>query len=331
MIQLFDQYITVILTLVLAFFEVILMAWFYGGSNLAQVIRLKLSKRLGYYLPCCWTVMTPLSLLSILACNAIYYREPLFRNHADYPLLMHVSIVSLVIILLLLIPLIGCHQINRISRGSFFNRLMASCKPVQREMPNIPLVTECDDDTFPPKTIRHAGATATATANQSVPMNYLSQNQYSTGNNATYESNVPLNHIIHSQAISSPSHMINSTVDCATRVRRNHHHTDARVHPIHVPVTTMNTYNANVVNITLANSDNVAESLRHASEMIRPSHNSLNMHNETTNNEANNVETFITIDGHNNDSKLLDTSSSHIISVPVTFALMQKLDRETDL
>lgn len=30
LLQLFDQYVTVILTLVLAFFQVILMSWFYG-------------------------------------------------------------------------------------------------------------------------------------------------------------------------------------------------------------------------------------------------------------------------------------------------------------
>lgn len=87
---------------------------------MAQVIKLKISKKLGCFFPIAWNFLTPILLLAALTYNACFYREPLFRGVSRFPLLMHFMIVGLTIALLLLIPIIGYHQVLRTPRGNFF-------------------------------------------------------------------------------------------------------------------------------------------------------------------------------------------------------------------
>lgn len=91
-----------------------------GGSNLAQVIKLKISKTLGCFFPIAWNFVTPLLLALILAYNALFFKEPLFRNIMPFPLLLHLTVVGLAISFLILIPIVGYHQIMRTPRGNFF-------------------------------------------------------------------------------------------------------------------------------------------------------------------------------------------------------------------
>lgn len=88
---------------------------------MAQVIKLKISKALGCFFPIAWNFLTPMLLLGVLSYNAFFYREPLFRGTSRFPLLMHFMVVGLTIGLLLLIPVIGYHQILRTPRGNFFH------------------------------------------------------------------------------------------------------------------------------------------------------------------------------------------------------------------
>lgn len=143
LIQAFDQYLTVVLTLILAFFQVILMAWFYGGSNLAQVIKLKISKSLGCFFPLSWNFVTPILLISILAWNAVFYQESLFRDAFKFPVIMHVVVVGIAIGLMMLIPIMGYYQVLKTPRHeSFINRVVLACKPFERDAPNVPLVED---------------------------------------------------------------------------------------------------------------------------------------------------------------------------------------------
>lgn len=361
--QLFDQYIIVFLTLVLAFFETILMSWFYGelrtffvlrytylyfyfylgGSNLAQVIRLKIGKRLGCYLPCCWNVITPIALLSILIWNCVMFKEPTFRNDSiQYPLTMQASIVALVIILLMIIPLIGCHQVNRSSRGSFFSRLMAACKPVQREMPNIPLVNEYDDTLGPSNT------------NQSLPMSQIPTVKYSTTDNG--DASVPLsrNHGTINQTIGNSS-IINSFKDALVKEqsRTNYIRGDnSRIHPIDAVMAqslySQNTQEIqkNAVSTKQIKDDSIVISTI-TSEISSPQttanvNGGKDENNGFTSLPISTINKIVpTINGTtttngfsgtiNTKSTELDDSSSNIIHVPVTFALLKQLDRETDL
>lgn len=115
MIALVDQYVTVLLTLILAFFEVILIGWFYGGYNLSQVIKLKVSVSMGYFFPFSWNIITPFAILGILGWNGYYFREPLFRGFHAFPILMQLIVHITVILLLLLIPVIAYRQGNLVA------------------------------------------------------------------------------------------------------------------------------------------------------------------------------------------------------------------------
>lgn len=87
---------------------------------MAQVIKLKISKALGCFFPFAWNFLTPILLIMALTYNACFYREPLFRGASRFPLLMHFMIVGLTISLLLIVPVIGYHQVLRTPRGNFF-------------------------------------------------------------------------------------------------------------------------------------------------------------------------------------------------------------------
>ena len=146
--QAFDQYLTVVLTLILSFFQVILMGWFYGGSNLAQVIRLKISKKLGCFFPCSWIFVTPVCLLSILSWAAVYYEEPLFRDTHKFPIIMHTIVVGIAILLMLLIPILGYYQVLKTpTHESFLNRVILACKPFEKNAPDVPLVQDLEAPT----------------------------------------------------------------------------------------------------------------------------------------------------------------------------------------
>lgn len=84
------------------------------------MIKLKISKALGCYFPFAWNFLTPSFLVAALTYNACFYREPLFRGTSRFPLLMHFMVVGVTIALLLLIPIIGYHQVLRTPRGNFF-------------------------------------------------------------------------------------------------------------------------------------------------------------------------------------------------------------------
>lgn len=113
LIEIVDQYVTVIFTLILAFFEMILIGWFYGGSNLSQVIKLKISKSLGCFFPLSWNLTTPVGILAVLTWNVCNFQEQKFRRTIPLPIVMQFVVVGLVISLLLLIPMIGYRQIMR--------------------------------------------------------------------------------------------------------------------------------------------------------------------------------------------------------------------------
>jgi len=119
------------------------MGWFYGGSNLAQVIKLKISKTLGCFFPLSWIFFTPMILLSILTWSAVSYEEPLFRQLYRFPMIMHCIVVGIAIVLMLLIPMIGYNQVTRTPRHeSFINRILLACKPFEHDAPSVPLVEE---------------------------------------------------------------------------------------------------------------------------------------------------------------------------------------------
>ncbi|KAI1292052.1 Sodium- and chloride-dependent GABA transporter ine [Halotydeus destructor] len=133
MIQLTDQYVTVLLTLILAFFEVILIGWFYGGQNLSQVIKLKVSKNLGLFFPFSWNIIAPFTILGILGWNGYYYREPLFRNSVSFPFTMQLIVHLTVIILLLVIPVIAYHQVKKTPNTNIIIRILNACKPKEEQ------------------------------------------------------------------------------------------------------------------------------------------------------------------------------------------------------
>ena len=176
LVQAFDQYVTVLLTLVLAFLEIMLVGWFYGscplirisdadslvtgGANLSQVIKLKISKALGCFLPISWVFVTPILLLLTLTCGLCFYKEPMFRGTNRFPLLMHFAVVGLAIAILLLIPVVGYHQVLRTPRGNLLQvseggsdslsaaddkslqRVLSACRPFEQESPQVPLVAD---------------------------------------------------------------------------------------------------------------------------------------------------------------------------------------------
>ena len=113
MITLVDQYVTVLLTLILAFFEIILIGWFYGGNNLSQVIKLKVTRNLSCYFPFSWNIIAPFSILFILGWNGYYFKEPLFRLSHSFPIFMQLIVHITVILMLLLIPIIAYRQIRK--------------------------------------------------------------------------------------------------------------------------------------------------------------------------------------------------------------------------
>lgn len=95
-----------------------------GGSNLSQVIKLKISKALGCFFPLSWNFITPLGILGILGWNCCRWREPMFRSEFHYPMMMQIVVCGTVICLLLLIPIIGYRQIMRTPKT---NIIIVSC------------------------------------------------------------------------------------------------------------------------------------------------------------------------------------------------------------
>jgi hypothetical protein len=182
------------------------MGWFYGGSNLAQVIKLKISKSLGCFFPLSWNFLTPLFLIGILAWSAAFYQESLFRDNFSFPVVMHVIVVGIAIGLMLLIPFMGYYQVMKTPRHeSFINRVVLACKPFEKDAPSVPLVEEEPTVSYshnrnrqqtPPSTNRRPSILVqnwskinlNTTSRGSASQDSVSSNQYKRVNNNSNES-----------------------------------------------------------------------------------------------------------------------------------------------
>lgn len=253
----------------------------------------------------------------ILIWNALLFKEPTFRDEkTPYPLLMQVCVVALVIILLMLLPLIGCHQVNRSNRGSFFTRLMASCKPVQREMPNIPLVTECDYPAAPEN------------ANQTLALTYIQTDKFSIANNAVNDAPLPVNrnYIATTQNVTGTSSTFKNSMP---KVRKN---------PIAATIPMVYSQPQQQLLAVTQTDDSISTPVNTngtttaivSADEVTFTAVSLPLTTATVTTTS--VTTCLPTNGHTiSPNSPIDNEESPLIRIPVTFSLIQKLDRETDL
>ncbi|RWS29647.1 sodium- and chloride-dependent GABA transporter ine-like protein [Leptotrombidium deliense] len=142
-----EKFITVWLTIIIAFFEVILVGWFYGGRKLSQIIKLKTSKALGCYLPFCWSVWTPIVLMvfinssqvellttlendfqAIIMVNAVFNKQLVYNGFKHFFIL---RIIGLALLLcgLLILPIMAVMEVINTPKTTIVTRILNTCKP----------------------------------------------------------------------------------------------------------------------------------------------------------------------------------------------------------
>lgn len=84
--QLIDHYAATISKMYLAFFEVVAIAWIYGGGKLCQNVKTMTGKEPGLYFKFCWVIAMPLMILALWVFLLIDYAPPTYNNgYYHYP------------------------------------------------------------------------------------------------------------------------------------------------------------------------------------------------------------------------------------------------------
>ncbi|KAK9881778.1 hypothetical protein WA026_017296 [Henosepilachna vigintioctopunctata] len=84
--QLMDHYTATISKMYLAFFEVVAIAWVYGGGRLSRNVKTMTGKHPGWYFKFCWVIATPLMIISLWIFLLIDYAPPTYNNgYYEYP------------------------------------------------------------------------------------------------------------------------------------------------------------------------------------------------------------------------------------------------------
>ncbi|KAM4616802.1 sodium- and chloride-dependent GABA transporter 1 [Polymixia lowei] len=125
--QLMDHYTAVVSLMFLAFFEVLAICWIFGLQRISIMIKRMLGKPPNIYFRLCWTVFSPLLVLSILISSIIQYTPARYGNYT-YPVWAEVLGWGISLVSIVWIPL-GAIQEIYINKGSFLQRIKTALTP----------------------------------------------------------------------------------------------------------------------------------------------------------------------------------------------------------
>ncbi|XP_044753528.1 sodium- and chloride-dependent GABA transporter ine-like isoform X2 [Coccinella septempunctata] len=128
--QLMDHYTATISKMYLAFFEVVAIAWVYGGRRLSRNVKTMTGKHPGWYFKFCWVIATPLMIVCLWVFLLIDYAPPTYNNGSyefpDWAIVMGWLIAS---VSLLCIPIFMVYVFLKTPGESIMDKLKNSIKP----------------------------------------------------------------------------------------------------------------------------------------------------------------------------------------------------------
>ncbi|CAH8590856.1 unnamed protein product [Dicrocoelium dendriticum] len=131
--QLFNHYAGSLIILLTAFFECLVVGYFYGGTNITRDLRLMHGFNPGPIPIIFWCVITPIFTLSVFVLSVLVYEELTYERasktviykYPDWAVQLGWLIASCSVFM---IPIVMVVQILR-TPGSFFERIRTLCIP----------------------------------------------------------------------------------------------------------------------------------------------------------------------------------------------------------
>ncbi|XP_045475441.1 sodium- and chloride-dependent GABA transporter ine isoform X2 [Harmonia axyridis] len=134
--QLMDHYTATISKMYLAFFEIVAIAWVYGGRRLGRNVKTMTGKHPGWYFKFCWVIATPLMIVSLWVFLLLDYAPPTYNNgsyeYPDWAIALGWLIAS---VSLLCIPIFMVYVFVKTPGEDIMDKLKNSIKPDLEKCP----------------------------------------------------------------------------------------------------------------------------------------------------------------------------------------------------
>ncbi|CAI2737403.1 unnamed protein product, partial [Dicrocoelium dendriticum] len=144
--QLFNHYAGSLIIMLTAFFECVVVGYFYGGRKISRNMKLMLGFSMGPIPIIFWCVLTPIFTLSVFVLSVVVYEELTYERAAktvvykypDWAVVVGWLIASCSVFM---IPIVMVIQILR-TPGSLFERIRTLCRPRMCEERTLLLETQ---------------------------------------------------------------------------------------------------------------------------------------------------------------------------------------------
>ncbi|CAG5114909.1 unnamed protein product [Candidula unifasciata] len=130
---LLDWFVAAFCVMITSFLECFVICWIYGVDRFSDDIEMMLGRKPGLFVRICWTVFTPLIMLTAFIFTCAMYTLPVYDGYV-FP--MWANLLGFIISVIPLIPIpVGALIVLLKQKGTFIQRLQSSLQPAENWEP----------------------------------------------------------------------------------------------------------------------------------------------------------------------------------------------------